>query len=454
MFQFLLRRPVTSLGLSFAVVILIGAIFLKLPWSTTNDISFLDALFTSTSATCVTGLVVRDTGTTFTFFGQIIILILIQLGGLGIMTAAAFVFLLFKKIGIKVGAGFKAVLEEEYISDVKRATKFIIIITFLIEAIGATFLFFRWREIFFNTGQLAFSSIFHSISAFCNAGFSPFRNNLENFRGDVFTNLIVASLIILGGIGFLVLEDFWRNIISFLKNHTIHTKSTIHTYQKFKLTLHTKVVLISTACIILLGALLFYVFEKENLFYLSQKELVLSSFFQVITARTAGFNTVDIGMLTSPTLLLLILIMFVGAAPASTAGGIKVTSLALVFLSIISFLKGKEETVIFGRTIPKIQFKKIFVLVSTYLLFCLVIFLLMLYTEKGNFEKILFEVFSAMGTVGLSTGITPYLTSIGKALIIITMFVGRLLPLSIVIIGSRELLKAKIIYPEEKIILG
>jgi len=454
MFQFLLRRPVTSFGLSFAVVILIGAIFLKLPWSTTNDISFLDALFTSTSATCVTGLVVRDTGTTFTFFGQIIILILIQLGGLGIMTAAAFVFLLFKKMGIKVGAGFKTLLEEEYISDVKRATKFIVIITFLIEAIGATFLFFHWRGIFFDTGQLAFSSIFHSISAFCNAGLSLFRNNLENFRGDVFTNLIVASLIILGGIGFLVLEDFWKNIISFLKNSTIHTKFAIHTYQKFKLTLHTKVVLISTACIVLLGALLFYVFEKENLFYLSQKELVLSSFFQVITARTAGFNTLKIGMLTSPTLLLLILIMFVGAAPASTAGGIKVTSLVLVFLSIISFLKGKEETVIFGRTIPKIQFKKIFVLVSTYLLFCLVIFLLMLYTEKGNFEKILFEVFSAMGTVGLSTGITPYLTSIGKALIIITMFVGRLLPLSIVIIGSRELLKAKIIYPEEKIILG
>ena len=266
MFQFLLRRPVTSFGLSFAVVILIGAIFLKLPWSTTNDISFLDALFTSTSATCITGLVVRDTGTTFTFFGQIIILILIQLGGLGIMTAAAFVFLLFKKMGIKVGAGFKTLLEEEYISDVKRATKFIVIITFLIEAIGATFLFFHWRGIFFDTGQLAFSSIFHSISAFCNAGLSLFRNNLENFRGDVFTNLIVASLIILGGIGFLVLEDFWKNIISFLKNSTIHTKFAIHTYQKFKLTLHTKVVLISTACIVLLGALLFYVFEKENLF--------------------------------------------------------------------------------------------------------------------------------------------------------------------------------------------
>lgn len=454
MFQFLLRRPVTSLVLSFAIVILIGAIFLKLPWSTTNGISSLDALFTSTSATCVTGLVVRDTGTTFTFFGQIIIIILIQMGGLGIMTAAALVFLIFKKIRIKSGAGFKTILGEEYVSGVKRVTKFIIISAFILEAIGAILVFFRWQGNFLNTDRLIFSSIFHSVSAFCNAGFSLFENNLENFKGDTVTNLIISSLIILGGIGFFVLEDFWRNIVSFLKNLAIHTKPTIHTHQKIKFTLHTKIVVILTICIILLGTLFFYFFEKENLSYLSQKELVLSSFFQVITARTAGFNTVDIGMLTSPTLLLLIFIMFVGAAPTSTAGGIKVTSLALVFLSIVSFLRGKEDVVIFGRTIPKTQFKKVFVLVSTYLLFCLVVFLLMLYTEKENFEKILFEVFSAMGTVGLSTGITPYLTSIGKALIIITMFVGRLLPLSIVIIGSREIIKAKIIYPEEKIILG
>lgn len=445
-FQFLIKRPILSLILGFLITILIGTVLLKLPLATPRGITFIDALFTATSATCVTGLIVKNTGFDFTLFGQVVILILIQLGGLGIMTGAAFVFLLFKKMGIRAGAGFKTILEEEYISEVKKTIKFIFLFTFIIEISGAILLLLVFRD--------GFSSLFHSVSAFCNAGFSLFENNLENFKGDTVTNLIISSLIILGGIGFLVLEDFWRNIVSFLKNFVIHTKSTIHTHQKIKFTLHTKIVVILTIFIILLGTLFFYFFEKENLSYLSQKELVLSSFFQVITARTAGFNTVDIGMLTSPTLLLLIFIMFVGAAPTSTAGGIKVTSLALVFLSIVSFLRGKEDVVIFGRTIPKAQFKKVFVLVSTYLLFCLVIFLLILYTEKGNFEKILFEVFSAMGTVGLSTGITPYLTSIGKTLIIITMFVGRLLPLSIVIIGSREIIKAKIIYPEEKIILG
>lgn len=454
MLQFLLKRPVTFLILAFLITIFIGTILLKLPWATPDNISFLDAFFTATSATCVTGLVVRDTGFGFTLFGQIVILFLIQLGGLGIMTSAAFVFLLFKKIGIQAGSSLKTILEEEYIADVKKTIKFIIISTFILETIGAVLLFLTWHGFFSDSSQLALSSIFHSIAAFCNAGFSLFKNNLGNFTGDIPVNIIIASLIILGGIGFLVLEDFYKNLFSFFKNFAIHIKPTIHTHQKIKFTLHSKIVLIATALLILFGAILFYLFEKGNLSYLSQKEMVLSSFFQVITARTAGFNTVNIGHLTSPTLLLLIFIMFIGAAPTSTAGGIKVTAFVLIILSIIFFLRGKEEVVIFGRTISKFQIKKAFILASIYLSFCLVIFLLLLYTERVNFEKILFEVFSAMGTVGLSTGITSHLTSIGKILIIITMFTGRLLPISIAIFASRELVKPKIIYPEEKIILG
>lgn len=454
MFHFLLRRPVTSLVLGFLITILIGTALLNLPWATHRGISFIDALFTATSATCVTGLIVKNTGSDFTLFGQMVILFLIQIGGLGIMTGAAFVFLFFKKIGIQVASGLKTILEEEYIADVKKTIKFIIMSTFILETIGAFSLFLAWHGLFPDTGQLAFSSIFHSIAAFCNAGFSLFRNNLENFTSDVSVNVVIASLIILGGIGFLVLEDFYKNLTSFFKNFAIHIKPTVHTHQKIKLNLHSKIVLISTILLILFGAILFYLFEKGNLSYLSQKELILSSFFQSITARTAGFNTLNIGSLTSPTLLLLIFLMFIGAAPGGTGGGIKVVSLALIFLSIISFFKRKEEIVIFGRTIPKIKFRTVFILVSVYLSFCLVIFLLLLYTERVNFEKILFEVFSAMGTVGLSTGITFHLTSIGKILIIIAIFTGRLLPLSIAILASRELVKPKIIYPEEKIILG
>jgi len=203
-----------------------------------------------------------------------------------------------------------------------------------------------------------------------------------------------------------------------------------------------------------LGASLFYVFERENLDFLTGKEMILTSFFQSITARTAGFNTVNIGKLTSPTLLLLTFLMFIGGAPAGTAGGIKVISLVLIFLSIISFFKRKEEISIFGRSLPKIYFRNVFILASVYLLFCLVIFSLLLYTEKGEFEKILFETFSAVGTVGLTTGITSQLSNTGKILITISMFVGRLLPLSLAILGSREIIKAKIAFPEEKIILG
>lgn len=455
MIQFLLRKPVTALFISFAVAILAGTLLLKLPFSTEKEISFLDALFTSTSAVCVTGLVVTDTGTTFTFFGQVIILFLIQMGGLGIMTAGAFVFLILKKVGVKAGAGLKIILEEDYISGVKRTTKFIIVSTILIELMGAGLLFLDWKNLsLMETGEMAFSSLFHSISAFCNAGFSLFQNNLMSLKADTSTNLIFYALITMGGIGFLVIEDIYGNLIKFFKNLRIHSAPSLHAHGKLKLNLHSKIVLISTLLVIVIGAFLFYVFERENLSYLSQEELILSSFFQTITSRTAGFNTVDIGSLTKPTLILLMFIMFVGAAPTSSAGGIKVTSLAIIILSITAFLKGKDDIVVFGRTLPRIQMKSVFVLVASYLVFCLVIFTLMLYTEKGIFEQILFEVLSAMGTVGLSTGITPFLTGVGKGLIILTMFVGRLLPLSIAIMGSRKLIEPVIVLPEEKVILG
>jgi trk system potassium uptake protein TrkH len=380
---------------------------------------------------------------------------LIQIGGLGIMTAGAFVFLILKKVGVKAGAGLKIVLEEDYISGVKRATRFIIVSTILIELIGAILIFFQWNKMsLMGTGKLAFSSLFHSVSAFCNAGFSLFQDNLMKFKGDVLTNVIISSLIILGGIGFLVMEDVYRNFRSFIDKPRIHMVPNFHVHKKIRLSLHSKIVLIATLLVILIGAFLFYFFEKENLSGLSQKEMVLSSFFQIITSRTAGFNTVDIGVLTLPTLVLLMFVMFVGAAPTSTAGGIKVTSLAIIVLAITSFLKGDKDIVVFGRTLPRIQMKSVFILVASYLAFCLVIFFLMLYTEKGIFEKILFEIFSAMGTVGLSTGITAQLTGLGKSLIILTMFVGRLLPLSIAVLGSRKLIEPVIIMPEEKVILG
>lgn len=442
MFNFLVRRPIFSLILSFFFAILAGALLLKLPISTVGGISFLDAMFTATSATCVTGLTIVNTAHNFTFFGKVVILTLIQLGGLGIMTAGAFVFLVFKKMGIGSRASLKEILEESYISDVKRSTIFIILSTLLIEGVGAVLLFFRWNKIFPDTGAAIFNSVFHSISAFCNAGFSTFFENLEGFRGDIFVNTVIMFLIILGGIGFLVIDDCQKKIVSLFKK------------RRYRLGIHSKIVIIFTAILIFAGAVLFMFFEMGNLAYLSRQEFVLTSFFQSVTARTCGFNTVNIGSLASPTLLLLMFLMFIGAAPTSTAGGVKVTSLALVFFGIAAFLKRKDDVVVFGREIPKSKFHSVFILIFFYFLFCLVVTFALLYTEKGNLEQILFEVISATGTVGISTGITPLLTNAGKVLIILSMFVGRLLPISLAVIGTREIIKSKIAYPEEKIILG
>ena len=442
MFKFLAKRPILFLVLFFLAVISLGTFFLKLPQAAFGEISFLDAFFTATSAATVTGLAVKNTALDFTLFGQAVILLLIQIGGLGIVTGAAFVFLIFKKVGIGTGAGLKAILEEDYIPDVKKTTIFIVSSAVILEMIGATLLFLWWRKDFLDAGSAVFSSVFHAVSAFTNAGFSVFENNLENFRGDIFTNAVIAVLIVLGGIGFLVLSNFYKKITFFLQG------------KRFNLSVYSKIVLVVSLVLILVGAAVFWFFESENLSYLPSKDMILASLFQSITARTAGLNTVDIGQLTGSTHLLLIFLMFVGGAPASVAGGIKVVVLFLIFLAAVSFFKREKNIVLWKKTIPRSLMRNVLVLVSVYLFFCFAVFMLLLYTEKGNFEGLLFEVFSATGTVGLSVGVTPYLTSMGKVLIIISMFVGRLLPLSLAIIGSREMAKTRIVYSEEKIILG
>jgi trk system potassium uptake protein TrkH len=442
MFKFLAKRPILFLALFFLAIISLGTFFLKLPQAALGEVSFLDALFTATSAATVTGLVVRNTALDFTLFGQAVILFLIQIGGLGIVTGAAFVFLIFKRVGISTGAGLKAILEEDYIPDVKKTTIFIVLSTIVLEMIGAILLFLWWRKDFPDVGSAVFSSVFHAVSAFTNAGFSVFENNLENFRGDIFTNAVVAMLIVSGGIGFLVLSNLHKKISSFLQG------------KRYNLSVYSKIVLIASLVLILTGAAMFWFLESENLSHLPSKDMLLTSLFQSITARTAGLNTIDIAQLTGSTHLLLIFLMFVGGAPASVAGGVKIVTLFLIFLAAVSFFRREKNIVLWKRTIPRSLLRNVLVLVSVYLFFCFAVLMLLLYTEKGNFEGFLFEVFSATGTVGLSVGITPYLTGMGKVLIIISMFVGRLLPLSLAIIGSREMAKTKIVYPEEKIILG
>ena len=446
--RFLLRKPEAGLALSFFLIILIGTLLLSLPWATKNDISLLDALFTSTSATCVTGLIVKDTGQDFTLFGQIVIMILIQLGILEIMGFASLFFLaLRERISITEETFLKESMEVEFRREAKKLLKFIFISILVIEAFGTIFLFWAWNENFPNTGQAFFSSLFHSVSAFCNAGFSLFSDSLEVFRGSTSINFIFGILIFLGSLGFLTIRELKQKFISLFK-------SRLSPYgQRFRISFYSKIILIFVLGLVILGAALFYFFEKGNLSELDTKTLWLTAFFQSVT-RTAGFNTIDIGELSHPTLLVLMFLMFVGGAPGSAAGGIKVISLALIIIFIIVFFKRKEEATIFRHTISPIFFRKVLVLVSVCLIITLAGTLILLYTEKGQLEEILFEAISAFGTVGLSMGLTPSLSTAGKVVIIILMYLGRTTPLTLALIGARELIKAKVHFLDEKIYLG
>lgn len=447
-FSFLTKSPEIFLCLGFLILIFVGTLLLKLPFSVNGDISFIDALFTATSASCVTGLIVRNTGADFTIFGQTVILILIQLGALGIMSGTAFVFILMKRrLGLFFQLGVKEEVGIDFLAEIKKTIKFIILSTFSLQALGAAFLFFFWRDFFQSAGKNLFYSLFHSVSAFGNAGFSLFGDNLEAFRGSISINIIFGSLIILGGIGFIVLMDIWQCLLTWIK------KQNFRFGIRRRLSLHSKLVLIVSLFLILFGAFFFFLFEKENLSMLSPKEIILASFFQSVT-RTAGFNTVDIGNLENPTYLLFIFLMFVGGAPASTAGGIKVVTLFLILFFIYSFFQKKEHMVVFKRSISSLAVKKSFMIFSVFLLIALVFSFILLYTEKAEFKDILFEVFSALGTAGLSTGLTNELSFLGRLCVIFLMFIGRVGPLVLVIIGSKRIIDHDIHYPEDRIVLG
>lgn len=345
-YQFLIKKLEINICLSFLALILIGTLFLMLPPSTTGNISFIDALFTSTSAVCVTGLIVKDTGTDFTVFGQIIILFLIQLGALGTMIGTGFVLLLIKKkLSLFFQIGVKQELGVDFGTEIKKTIKFIIFSVLFLQTLGTVLLFFSWQDYFQNPVRNLFYSLFHSVSAFSNAGFSLFPDNLERFYDVASINIILGVLIILGGLGFIVLIVFWRYLLAWFK------KEIMPLGIKRKISLYSKIVLITSFSLIVLGAGLFFVFERENLLYnFSSEEIVLASLFQSVT-RTAGFNTIDMGNLEGPTYLLYIFLMFVGGAPASTAGGIKVVTLFLILFFIYSSFQKKGKMVIFKKSI-------------------------------------------------------------------------------------------------------
>ncbi|PFO04794.1 Trk family potassium uptake protein [Bacillus sp. AFS076308] len=436
--------PPKILVVGFASIILIGAILLTLPAATTNGhgLSFLNALFTATSATCVTGLVVVDTGTTFTIFGQIVILSLIQVGGLGFMTFATFFALLLgKKISLKERILLQESLNNLSMEGIVKLARRIIIFTGVIEFIGALILTIRF-SFDMPLRKAIYFGIFHSISNFNNAGFDLMGefHSLTGYVEDPTVTLTVCLLIILGGIGFIVMNELYE-------------------YRAIKrVSLHTKIVLLTSAILVIVGTIGIFLLEYSNHLTLKPLSLtgkILGSLFQSVTARTAGANTLSIGDLTQSSLLLIILLMFIGASPGSTGGGIKTTTFTTLLGAVWSQIRGKEDVIFYRQ---RIEYETIYkALTVTFSGLFLVMFMTLVLTisEKGHeFLAILFEVTSAFATVGLSMGLTPELSDIGKILIMLTMFAGRVGPLTIAFAVTMRRNPDPFRYPKGKIMIG
>lgn len=439
--------PQQILIIGFAAVIFSGSILLSLPISSASGIpaDFIDALFTAASAVCVTGLIVVNTATHWSVFGKTVILLLIQVGGLGYMTVASlFVIILGKQMSLKDRLVFTEGIQTFSFAGLRKFIIYIVTITLVVEFAGALVLSTKWiPEYGFLTGT--WYSVFHAVSAFCNAGFSTFETNLTNYVGSIPVNLGITALIIIGGIGYIVISD-------------------IHSYGKTKkLLLHTKVALVTTFCLIVLGTVLIYLLEYKNpatLGLLPLKDRILSAYFQAVTPRTAGFNTLDISVIASPALILIIGLMFIGASPSGTGGGIKTTTFAALFAVMKETLKGKKDVVIFKRAIPSEIVQKAFILTLLSFVFVFGMTFVLLISEGKEFIRTLFEVVSAFATCGLSAAIgTPlslssFFTPLGKFLIIVTMFVGRLGPLTIAVAVVEENGAARFHYAEDKIVIG
>ncbi|UCB46980.1 MAG: hypothetical protein JSV25_06060 [Spirochaetota bacterium] len=436
-------KPAQLIVVSFASIIIIGSFLLYLPYSRPEGTSmrYIDALFTSTSAVCVTGLIVVDTGTAFSRLGHIFLLLLIQAGGLGIMTIAAFIQITLGSTMSLYGRFQTAsVLDHANVKNLYSIIRAIFAITFILEIAGVLLLlpyFTETRE----TGLSAlFYSLFHSISAFCNAGFSLYSESFMGARSNVYVNLVMILLIVLGGLGFTVLLNISRKLV---KGH------------RERVTVQTRIVLISSIIFIFFGAASFYLFERDGILAtMRPHEKYLASFFQSVTTRTAGFNTVKISSLKPFTLFMMSILMFIGASPGSTGGGIKTTTFFILILSIVTISREQRFNTVSKRRIPYQVINRSFAIVVCALGLVILGTLLLGFSEQFSFIQIFFETVSAFGTVGLSTGITPYLSDFGKIVIIVCMFAGRLGPLTLVVATRKRPGTRMVTYPEERIMVG
>ncbi|WP_366141475.1 potassium transporter TrkG [uncultured Aquimarina sp.] len=429
--------PQQNLLYGFFTYVLVGFCLLCFPLFQKVSIPVLDNLFMATSAVSTTGLITVGIADSYNFFGQFIILILFQLGGIGYLTFTTFMILSTTR---KITHWHKTLLTSEFTLPqtirVKDFLKSVIFFTFFMEILGSILFFIAFKIEGMSTGIALWNAVFHSVSAFCTAGFSLFNTGFTEYVDNTFMNAIIAFLAISGSLGFIVATDF-----------TLRLKKKSH-----RISFTTKIVLIGFIILLSFGFVFFYFFEPE-IYGLPIKERVLASFFQVMSAMTTvGFNTVDFGAFVLPMLLVTTILMYIGASPSGTAGGMKITTLTAVFSIMKSRLKGRKRITFLGRTIP---FERLYIATSSFIFYTTLIFLgtfILSFTESFSFEQILFEVASALGTVGLSTGITSELSEIGKLIIIILMFIGRLGVLTFgLAIWSKSVVNGEDQVPEEDI---
>ena len=431
--------PAQYLVSGYFVIIMLGSLLLMLPVATTDGqgLGAVDAVFTATSATCVTGLIVVNTKEAFTIFGSTVIMFLIQIGGLGIMSMSTlFAFIVGKKISLKERLIIQEDLNQYQISGMVRLVQYLLGFIFAIEGTAAAVLFLRfsqdypfWRSIYL--------SIFHAISAFNNAGFDIFGNSLEGFTGDITVNFLIMNLFLLVRIGFGVMMEAYNRV-------------------KFKkTTLQSKIVIVMTLALLIFGFIIFFILEYNNTLQgLPLLDKTLGAMFLSVTPRTAGFNTVPTGALKQSSLFLIIVLMFIGASPGSTGGGIKTTTFGVILVTMKNMITGKEDMEIYNRRFEKQIIYKAFTITMLAAGLIILVTTLLLVIEDFQFIDALFETVSAFGTVGLSTGITGQLSDISRVLITITMFAGRVGPLTLAVAIGEKQRRGIYHYPTEKVMVG
>lgn len=433
---------VQILALGFLIAIFIGAILLSLPISSSSGEStnFLDSLFTSTSAVCVTGLVTLDTSSHWSTFGQTVIMTLIEIGGLGFMSFAVLISLILgKKITLRERLVMQEAMNTYSIQGLVKMVRYVLIFTVSVQFFGALLLSTQFIPEY-GIGKGIFYSIFHSISSFCNAGFDLFGTSLMGYSSNAVVILVISALIIIGGLGFTVLLEIYE--FKGIK----------------KLSLHSKLVIITSLILIVGGTVLMFLFELNNkatFGNMNMQDKLLNSFFASVSPRTAGFNSVVTTDMTMASKFLTIILMIIGGSPGSTAGGLKTVTCGILFLTVLSVIRGREDTEVFGRRFTKEVVYKAFTIVFIALALVIGVTMVLSYTEVGaSFIDLLYEATSALGTVGLTLGLTPKLSSIGKVLIMIMMYLGRVGPLTVMLALTRKKKKSGYKYPEGKILIG